>query len=245
MNRIYLFLLGSLAFLTARSAGATVITIDPASYASGTNVSTMFEGLTISVLENRANALGTYNPTSLQAIVDACAIGPCGDPGGPTAGIGGIVGMAHHYDFCFQRSRQGLTSQDCRDSWIVLELQFESGTDYVEIDSIWNSDLPGLWAYDSQGNLVDMCYMAFPTASLGTHTTCSFVEGSSNGSGLGTTTLRSDTTDIARVIFGGWVGAGTVTGISYSVPEPGSLSAFLVGLSGIYWTTRKRRTFEA
>ena len=208
-----------IAALLATPSQATIITIDR-------NTVPPLDGLSLSQLQSRGFTGGDNYDPSIQSVQS----------------IDGTYGMAFDYWQCYGNSRLGGTSRSCREYWSVLEIGFDAGTDFVQIRSSWNSDAPALFAYDSLGNELFSCIpngVSGPGASAGSPAGC-LNSTSTNQSWVSTLTLRSDATDISRVVFGGWAGAGHALQLTYSVPEPGTLALFALGILGLV-TQHKRR----
>jgi hypothetical protein len=186
---------------------AELITINAGDYPLGTDLSTLFSGLTMSRL-SQAGGNTTFNPgtSPVYTAVDYPV---------PVPSLGGTYGL-----FNYQACSAG-SIFSCMNGYTLLEFRFDTPTDFFQIDGYFFTDPSDLIAYDALGNLI---------AGFGTVVTTS-------GLGIGETTrstltLGRDRGDIARVVYGGFRDSTvTPTQVSYnSVPEPSTLAAVGVGL---------------
>jgi hypothetical protein len=233
-----------LGLLATSAAQADLITIDADVYAPGTDVSNVFDGVSLAHLTftsagmqstavYAAGCADVSNPNS------ACsAIGPASF--GYQASTGSINGFWYstgspiincvnqNYSYCYNSTPQHL-----------LEVSFDSATGLVQFESTYGSDFPWVWALDAAGNVL----------SLTPQQTIHQNPGPGGGPfGYQTVTLSSTTANISRVIIAGNGGYVRVDGITYdgistaaSVPEPETLGLLLAGLVGAVVTTRRRK----
>ena len=211
-----LVLLLSLLLGVPSVAHASFITINPNDYPLGTDLSTMFDGLTMSRLTNAGT---TYNPvaSAVYAIPSYHT--------DPALSIGG----RSYYTFGYETCRVGLSG--CL--YDVLELLFSEPTSFVQINSRGWSDGAGFLAYDSAGNRLG--------ASFFNNAIISNVTQFGGGAGFSETlTLARGQADIARVVYAGMVGSTTPTQITYRVPEPSALLVLSLGGALLFVRRRKK-----
>jgi hypothetical protein len=209
----------------ASQARADLIVVNPNDFASGTDLSTMFHGVTMAHLRNEANQDGPNGGAAFRPVAaPVYAISTYHDP--TTLSIGGMGIDVDAYDAC----SRGVGWQ-C--SWYdVLEVRFDDPTNFFQIDSVFYSDGPSILAFDVLGNRI---YDFVTTYSI-----------RPDYSGAATITLTHATSDIARVVYGGVSGNATPTRISYNVPEPLTLGFMSLGLAaaGLFARRRQRQVSE-
>jgi len=202
--------MSALAGLLATSAAsADLITIDADAYAPGTDVSTVFDGVTLSHLTFTVagmqsspvysagcsglpvcNALGTASFGWQQAngtinshwYSSDSAIGNC---------------LRQNYPYCYNRMAQQL-----------LEVSLDTATDFIEFDSTYLSDFPWVWALDATGNLLSVTKQITILQSTGPGSTY----------GHQRVTVTSPLANIARIVIAGNGGFSTVNTITYDGP---------------------------
>jgi len=197
----------------ASPARADLIVIDPNAYAQGTNLSTLFTGVTLSRVTNQAGT--AFRPVSTSVF----ATPTYHQPG--ILSLGGPATDIDRYDAC---STLG-ASFNC--AYNVLELRFTGGTNFFQLDSIFFTDMPGIIVYDTAGNRLSGYTSLFTPRNT--------------FDGAGTFTMTRGTADIGRVVFGGLFGAATTTRVSYNVPEPMTLGFMTLGLVGAGVFARRRQ----
>jgi hypothetical protein len=223
-------LLVALAVLAgfAESAAADPFIIRPGDYAVGTDLSSLFPGVTLSTIRLD----GSEAPVYASSTVYAGAIN--------TLTLG-MSSMLHSWSQCNDR-RDSNPSSPCtgEGNYPVLEILFDTPTNFVQIGAVWFSDNPGLQAFDAAGNQISGCgTFGSGCASL------------LNWQPSGTTTaltVAREQGDISRIVFGGVIGNSEAYEVRYErVPEPTTLAAMAVGIvgAGISGLRRRRRRDES
>ena len=217
----------------AAPASATTIVINPNDFPLGTDLSAMFEGVTLARLDNRDNRDGINGRPVYDPIASAVYAIPTYHTRSGLS-IGGISTQANEYEWC-RTTLGGLP--DCA-HYNVLELLFDEPTDFVQVDSIAWSDYPVFYAYDIFGNRIDTFGNQHLFAGYGnvTHATpggdyIQTVTSLSFDHALGVSlTAARNQRDIARVVFGGIAGATSATQVTYRVPEAETLGLLAIGI---------------
>jgi hypothetical protein len=211
-------LLVSLLLGVPSVANASFITIDPNDYPFGTDLSTMFEGATLSKITNRPNTDGMDGKTTFQPIASAAYAVPSYHLlDGLAIGSQGI--SIDDYESCRSASLYGGSSWACG-SYDVLDVSFQEPTNIIQVDGAFFSDGPQLLAYDPAGNRI-----TFAAGEL----SASYAPISDWSTGFSFSIHRQQS-DIARVVFGGRDGNATASKITYNkVPAPSTLLMLSVG----------------
>ena len=206
----------------ASTAHADLIVIDPNDYTLGTDLSTMFPGVTLSRLTNQPNTAGPDGLTAFQPLATSVlATGTYHDPA--TLSFGGPASDLDLYDSC--SARGSAFSSLC--VYNVFEVRFDAPTHAFQLDSIFFSDSSGIIVYDTLGNRISGYSTTYSRRNA--------------YDGAGTFTMTRSTADIGRIVFGGLYGAATATRVSYNVPEPVTLGFMTLGLAGAGVFARRRR----
>jgi hypothetical protein len=219
-------------------ANATLVTIDPDDYALGTDLSHAGPGVTLQRLSQ--TGITYYNPTVSSVIAADCFSSRCGDPdwttefSAPGFGNSNGWGRVEYWYGCASTGHTGY----CRDGFRVLDMVFDSPTDYLQIQTGWGSDTSAFMAFNSAGERILYCNAAQTSCGNGAVQTQTF--------GIGehwtTFTVQLASADIARVVFGGFMGGANIGEITYNtnVPEPGTLALFSLGLLGAGLARRRK-----
>jgi hypothetical protein len=214
----------------AAPARADLILIDANAYAAGTDLSELFLGSSLLHLTNQRNTDGLdgrelFRPTGAPVLALRNFHSP------EVLSIGSFARDLNDYDSC---SQAPLGSPFACRAYSVLELRLDNPTNFITIDSVWFSDSPGIRAYDTAGNLLNL------TAPGSLYTHVGGVLDPSNSAFASTITLTRSQADVSRIVFGGVAGSSTPLRMSYNVPEPGTLGLVALGLAGAR-LFRKRR----
>ena len=222
--------------LLTPAANAALITIDADSHAAGTDISHAFDGISLAHL--------TFVPGSGLRRDGVYAAG-CADVGNPNSECSalGPASFGHQADngtisntwvWTDFGSRYCLTLgyTYCESSpHDILEVTFDSGTDFVQFNSTFFSDMVDAFALDTAGNFIDL------RKEHDVHQ----APWSGARFGFETVTLTAlNGGNISRLYLAGSGGWSSVDRLTYSVPEPETLALMLVGLVGAGVSARKR-----
>jgi len=201
--------------------GAGIVTVDPLSHPSGTDISSAYTGLVMHV-QSSTPGTTTYTPITSPVLAANCTYSVClGN--GPFGSIGGTTGNGLEEENCFDRTHAGLTTRDCGAFWKVLELNFPGGTDFVQINALWIIDSPHLIAYDSAGNKLFYCktsgFGAGPPMP-GSQPGCVSNQNVDTDGYMGVLKLQSASPVISRVVFASMLGSSVATRIQYNWINP-------------------------
>jgi len=227
--------------LRAAPASADLITIEPDSYAPGTNVSHAGAGatlwtltannsattpLSLSDVYTRSNPACVSDPFQCDAVTGSQGFSPNSD------GEGRLYGNwdgATYVGRCFTDVHTGVFGGSpfhaCADAagQQVMLIQFDTATDFVEISGAWNNDFTIMVAFDGGFNYLG-----------GTNQIRTLLPDDGDSYHESTVTLTSPTTNIRYVIAGSVGDATSLDALRYRlVPEPSTLALCAVGLVGL------------
>lgn len=206
-------------------ARADLITLDADNFALGTDLTSVLTGASAAFLSQSGLAAQPYNPRVVTGLTTVASY-----TGAAAQGFG-RASMIDRYMACYNRSQLSLATSDCQ--YGVVEVTFDGGTDFVQLDARWLSDMPGVVAYNAAGQQVASCF-----GDAGCASPAVYEPGHLSTS---TVTLAREQRDIARVVFGGIQGNAEISGLRYSVPEPGTLALLGMGFAGLAASRRRRR----
>jgi hypothetical protein len=214
----------------ASAAGASPITINPNDFPFGTDLSTMYAGVTLSHLRNEPNHDGVDGREVFRPIASAVYAIPTYHAENVLS-IGGFGMEVYGYERCRQMGPMGSLSSDCS-NYDVLDLSFHTPTSFLEVSSIFFSDGPSILAYDVSGNPIAFAPGEFETT---------YTPVDANNSPIASTiTLTRAQSDISRIAFGGVEGNSTPLEITYKVAEPATAGLLLLGVAGAAAFRRRR-----
>jgi len=207
----------------AAPALADVNTVNPMELATGTDLATRFPGVEIKRVRNDPASFWWFAPRLEAALTGLCREGACGDFA-PLKTVGNSA-LLEVYHRCRRNTAVGAPSPGCTD-YSVLQLTFSARTDFVEIQSTWIVNAPGILAYDVWGNEIAHCTTlapGHPDLSPGSPTGCltvSGVDASYGGPNIGSVRLEMPTATIASVVIGSYYSGAEILGLQYSMPPP-------------------------
>lgn len=212
--------------LSAVSAKADWITLEPDDVAAGTDVTNYWDGVTLSSVHYQGSGIYTTAPV-ITAESPRAATGSnvfrSSLPGawGPVAAAG-----------CY------LTYGLCGFPGAALVLEFDAAVSDVNVLTNFAGDAVSLWLYDAAYNLVSSCNSTFGYS----RTPCYENRGASS-SGYGNNwnlTASSAAGDVRYAVISAYGSPGVIDAIRYSsVPEPSTIALLSVGLLG--FAARRRR----
>jgi PEP-CTERM motif len=203
---------------------ATLIELEPDLFRVGTNVSNLFEGVTINRYSRYWNDPST-TPTVSPVYIEEWGPGVAAT-GTHTFGI-------FNFDSSPSVASEAWSTGTCRcssASFFVLVLQFDRPTNYVEFSASWLSDGPYFVAFDTNRQMIPN----IPQSSLPLRPEPNPAATIHIGSLTSAPMMQS-------ILIGGGTGNSNIDTIRYnSVPEPSSLLLLGIGLVGLAWWGRKQ-----
>lgn len=220
MTRLLLLGLLICSFM-ATPAQALLITINPDLYRPGTDVSNLFVGATLSTIRHSLHSPDPPTYGSVYVVEGEYR-------GYPTSAEPNTLGTftdAYAAASCWST---GSCSGSGNSDFSALLIQMDSPTNFLDVNGLWQSDPPAIFAFDADRQLVGSCH-TFGTncGGISSITHYNYDTGSNT---LQVGNLEGDRV-IQTIIIGGLatnVPVGVDT-IRYSVPEPPSLLLLLSG----------------
>ena len=242
------------------AAHATLLTIEPDDFAAGTNLTSAFDGISItsvslSVTGIRDDGLPIYSPVlgavyshlvptgaGSGAFVYGAATGDrvFGSTSDSDANVSGIRWGQLFGSTCLLTScsAPGLA----QDIGQVLRLDFDIPTNFVSaIGRFTGGDPTVIYAYDEFGQLVDHC-AELSLDFQGNVCASRFYTAEpvfSTLYGWGDVKVSSDTRNIKTVLIGGAISSQFVDQIVVNAPEPSTLALYGFGLLGLVMSRRR------
>lgn len=233
--------------LGVSEVSAAIVDVNANNYAPGTDISNAAKGMTLTAIAtsfpypNDPSTVGDVQTTlCVNAASSGCIDGsnfftPAGSP--LTAAGAGAWYTDNPGLTCIEN---GATS--CPPGYSFLKVSLLNPTNYVQITGQSNADDIGLWAFNSDGQLIGSC-TGFSNDGCFSQTFVSPYGHSSAFTSIETASFGSGTDDIATIYAAGYTsgqGVDSVTVNMVSVPEPGPLAILAGGLCAIVLTYRKR-----
>lgn len=241
MNRtLALFLVPVLTGILSTPAEALLITIEPDAFVSGTNMTSLFDGV----------ALNSYSVTRTAGDVPTYgSVYATSDLAHYEAPTGTKI-FAHDTGSVWQNGSEALsclfgpcTRSATIHGFHVMVVRFDSPTNFFDISTVWFSDPANIFALDASNNFLGSCTGFTPSCS-GIGSISSHTPG-----GINITTLQMGHLDgnrsIQTIVVGGMsAGSAGLDRLSYaSVPEPSSL--MLLAVSFLFLPLYMRRSVPA
>jgi len=214
----------------ASPAKADIIVLDPNTYAIGTDVSEILPGLSMSIVAGQTFWEAVYSPVVVSG-------------GGYGSYFGSLdLGRTYYAEY-LERCTPGMggPTLGCDHHYRLQEFRFDAPTDFLQISAAAGADGFGMYAYDAAGNQIGSCGFLWGGTSGDPGCVNLLAPFSTTSGNHGTLTFRREQDDISRVVFGGLAGTASITGVQYSVPEPSSLAAILIGVAAFQLRRRRRR----
>jgi len=222
------WLVSVLLCLSSVAAHAALITVDPESYAPGTNISHQFPGVTLSTIVTGNGAVVRQDVFSVTCGSHPLCPGVGSNVFGYQSGSG--WGGAYYSEAIGATNCLGAQpSEWCtRYNQEFLEITFDNPTDYIAVESAHFSDWPMFWAFDAAGNLLQWDEERIFTAPW-------------PNNNFETSILTTTSPTISRLVVSGSLGDVRLDRFTYaSVPEPGTFGLLALGIFGVFMTSRRR-----
>jgi hypothetical protein len=121
----------------------------------------------------------------------------------------------------------------------AIRLDFDNPIDYLSVDFVSRTaELFALVLLDLDGNMLGYTLKNYqgaePRPAPGSPVNPVTFK-------VNTAIMQRSSADVATVLMGGWSPSVGIGGITYSVPEPGTLALFGLGLVGLGFTRTRRR----
>lgn len=233
-------LIGAVLGIAASNSHAVTVVMEPDAFASGTDVSNAWAayGITLSAIERFDRV-----PMSVGRVLSVTS--PFAVTG--TRGFG--------FDFSFAPGSSSYwanvnnsticvtTPERCADSYPddgfrAMRVDFSRPVDSVEIFGGHNIDPIGFYALNQANQIVGHCYGYYGN---GTDRSC-FTPLWNGNYYYSSVSMSRPTRDIYSIVIGGVIGGSGIDMIRTTVPEPGTLALFGLGLAGIGLARRRGKS---
>lgn len=206
--------MSALVGLMATSAAqANSITIDADLYTPGTDVSTVFSGVTLSHLTFSAAGMqvgSVYAAGCTPGAAVCTALGAASFGWQDANGViqpswyssSSLIGncLSQLYPYCYNLSSIPQS---------LLEVALDAPTDFIQFDSTYGTDMPYVWALDAAGNIL---------TSVTKTVTIIYRPGPRPPYNHQRVTVTSSLDNIARIVIAGNAGFSTVNTITFNAP---------------------------
>jgi hypothetical protein len=247
------------AVLLCNAANASLVTIDPGSFASGTDISNAFTGASLATLTipnypddyvwpddgpllEKSAVFAAECTNCAASTIGQTVFSPGQDPWGP--------GLATTFDYSEKVARQmQMQSGPQMPGSKALLVNFDEATNYVEVigGGANNGNFFRLDIWNLAGELLGTCSSAAANNTAGcTSTVLGNSPNDPETRDQWSLSFQTDLLDIAYITTGGWSGGqyvrsvGFESGAPVEVPEPASLGLMALGLSTIVMGRRKK-----
>lgn len=212
-----------LALMISSAANAAWITLEPDEAPVGTDVSEYWDGVTLSSVVYLGDYLGDASFTKTPVVIGESDRAVTGSHYFSPTYINSVPPWQ-----LISNPRCFLEYRLCGYPTSALLLTFNELVAAVSILSNFK-DAPSIWLFDADLNQVGACSSTFRFAENPCY---EFLAVNPVYESEWRITATSDARNIRYAIIGGMGSPGLIDAISYSVPEPGTLALFGIGLLG-------------
>ena len=226
------------ALVMATPANAIIVTIDPDEFDNGTNLASVYPGVTIRFLNAAPGTgaefrdpyvmedIGCYTPgaSCLAATGAKLFSGLTGTADSGSPSISEAAYCFQNGDFCASAAQHW----GGRVGFNLLLVEFQQATDFAQISGTFLNDFVMAYAFDSNFNQVAVSQFG------GQFDFSRCRDGTSNDWCTNTVSVESSQQNISWMLAGSWAGIAFVDDLKFhGVPEPSSLSLFGLAILGL------------